>query len=415
LSRRRVVVTGLGIVSPVGSTVETAWANITAGRSGIAPITRFDVSRFSTRFGGAVAGFDIDEYLPPKDARKMDAFMHYGFAAACQAISDAGIEITTANAHRVGVAVGAGIGGIETIERSFRSYLENEEAPRKISPFFIPGSIINMVSGHVSIRFGMTGPNLSLVTACTTATHSIGIAARCIQYGDADVMVAGGAEMATTALGLGGFCSARALSTRNEDPAGASRPWDRDRDGFVLGDGAGCVVLEEYEHARARGARIYGELAGFGMSADAHHITAPPEDGEGARQCMVNALRDGGIEPGEVDYINAHGTSTPLGDRGETLAIKRAFGDHARKLAVSSTKSMTGHLLGAAGGVEAVFSLLAMRDGILPPTINYETPDPDCDLDYVPNVAREAPVRVALSNSFGFGGTNGSLLFRALD
>jgi 3-oxoacyl-[acyl-carrier-protein] synthase II len=415
LSRRRVVVTGLGIVSPVGSTVETAWASIVAGRSGIAPITRFDVSRFSTRFGGAVAGFDVDEYLPPKDARKMDAFMHYGFAASCQAISDAGIEITTANAHRVGVAVGAGIGGIETIERSFRSYLETEESPRKISPFFIPGSIINMVSGHVSIRFGMTGPNLSLVTACTTATHSIGIAARCIQYGDADVMVAGGAEMATTALGLGGFCSARALSTRNEDPAGASRPWDLDRDGFVLGDGAGCVVLEEYEHARARGANIYGELVGFGMSADAHHITAPPEDGEGARQCMVNALRDAGIEPGEVDYVNAHGTSTPLGDRGETLAIKRAFGDHARSLAVSSTKSMTGHLLGAAGGVEAVFSLLAMRDGILPPTINYETPDPDCDLDYVPNAARDAPVRVALSNSFGFGGTNGSLLFRALD
>jgi 3-oxoacyl-[acyl-carrier-protein] synthase II len=395
--------------------VDVAWANILAGRGGIAPITRFDASRFSTRFGGAVAGFDVDEYLPPKDARKMDAFMHYGFAASSQALRDSGIEVTPQNAHRIGVAVGAGIGGIETIERSFRGYLEADESPRKISPFFIPGSIINMISGHVSIHFGLTGPNLSLVTACTTATHSIGIAARTIQYGDADVMVAGGAEMATTPLGLGGFCSARALSTRNDDPARASRPWDRDRDGFVLGDGAGCVVVEEYEHARARGARIYAELIGFGMSADAHHITAPPEDGEGARQCMLNALRDGGISPAEVDYINAHGTSTPLGDKGETLAIKRAFGDHAGKLPVSSTKSMTGHLLGAAGGVEAIFCVLALRDGALPPTINYETPDPECDLDYVPNEARQARIRIALSNSFGFGGTNGSLLFRALD
>lgn len=415
MTRRRVVVTGLGLVSPVGSTAASAWANIVAGRSGIAPITRFDVSRFSTRFGGAVADFDVEQYLSSKDARKMDAFMHYGFAASRQAVEDAGIEVTPQNAHRMGVAVGAGIGGIETIERSFRAYLDAEESPRKISPFFIPGSIINMISGHVSIHYGMTGPNLSLVTACTTATHCIGIAGRTIQYGDADVMVAGGAEMATTALGLGGFCSARALSQRNDEPARASRPWDRDRDGFVLGDGAGCVVLEEYEHARARGASIYGELAGFGMSADAHHITAPPEDGEGARQCMLNALRDAGVNPDEVDYINAHGTSTPLGDKGETFAIKRAFGDHARKVAVSSTKSMTGHLLGAAGGVEAVFSLLAMRDGVLPPTINYETPDPDCDLDYVPNEARRAKVRLALSNSFGFGGTNGSLLFRALD
>ena len=414
MTRRRVVVTGLGIVSPVGSTVDSAWSSIVAGRSGIAPITRFDVSRFTTRFGGAVADFDLDAYLPPKDARKMDAFMHYGYAASRQAIEDSGIEVTGANAHRIGVAVGAGIGGIETIERSFRHYLESEESPRKISPFFIPGSIINMISGHVSIQYGMTGPNLSLVTACTTATHSIGVAARTIQYGDADVMVAGGAEMATTALGLGGFCAARALSTRNDDPAGASRPWDRDRDGFVLGEGAGCVVLEELEHARARGATIYGELIGFGMSGDAHHITAPPEDGEGARQCMANALRDGGVNPDEVDYINAHGTSTPLGDKGETLAIKRAFGDHARRLAVSSTKSMTGHLLGAAGGVEAVFTLLAMRDGVLPPTINLEHPDPECDLDYVPNEARPARIRVALSNSFGFGGTNGSLLFRTL-
>jgi 3-oxoacyl-[acyl-carrier-protein] synthase II len=415
LTKRRVVVTGLGIVSPVGSTVQAAWQNIVAGNSGIAPITRFDVSRFSTRFGGAVTGFVIDDYISPKDARKMDAFMHYGIAAARQSVEDSGIEVTPANAHRVGVAIGAGIGGIETIERSFRTYLEAGESARKISPFFIPGSIINMISGHVSISYGMTGPNLSLVTACTTATHCIGIAARTIQYGDADVMVAGGAEMATTALGLGGFCSARALSGRNDDPQGASRPWDRDRDGFVLGDGAGCVVLEEYEHARARGATIYGELIGFGMSADAHHITAPPENGEGARQCMVNALRDAGINPAEVDYINAHGTSTPLGDRAETLAVKRAFGDHAHAVAVSSTKSMTGHLLGAAGGVEAVFCLLAMRDGVLPPTINYHTPDPDCDLDYVPNEARPARIRVALSNSFGFGGTNGSLLFRALD
>jgi 3-oxoacyl-[acyl-carrier-protein] synthase II len=415
LTRRRVVVTGLGIVSPVGSTIADAWRNIVAGQGGIGPITRFDVSRFTTRFGGGVAGFEIDDYLSPKDARKIDAFMHYGIAASRQAIEDSGITVTPDTAHRCGVIVGAGIGGIETIERNFRLYLDADESPRKISPFFIPGSIINMISGHVSINHGMTGPNLSLVTACTTATHSIGIAARCIQYGDADVMVAGGAEMATTPLGLGGFCAARALSTRNDEPARASRPWDRDRDGFVLGDGAGCLVLEEYEHARARGASIYGELAGFGMSADAHHITAPPEDGAGARQCMVNALRDAGVNPDEVDYINAHGTSTPLGDKAETLAIKHTFGAHARELAVSSTKSMTGHLLGAAGGIEAIFCLLAMRDGVLPPTINYDTPDPECDLDYVPNEARPARVRIALSNSFGFGGTNGSLLFRALD
>jgi len=409
------VITGLGIVSPVGSTVDEAWANILAGRSGIGPITRFDASRFPTRFGGAVAGFDVDAYLAPKDARKMDTFMHYGIAASRQAIEDSGIEVSEANAHRIGVAVGAGIGGIETIERNFRSYLEAGESPRKISPFFIPGSIINMISGHVSIQYGLTGPNLSLVTACTTATHSIGVAARCIQYGDADLMIAGGAEMATTPLGLGGFCSARALSTRNETPEQASRPWDRDRDGFVLGDGAGCVVLEEYEHAKRRGAAIYGELVGFGMSADAHHITAPPEGGEGARQCMLNALRDAGVDPAEVDYVNAHGTSTPLGDKAETQALKEAFGPAAYDVAVSSTKSMTGHLLGAAGGVEAVFCLLAMRDGILPPTINLDHPGPECDLDYVPNEARRASVRIALSNSFGFGGTNGSLLFRALD
>jgi 3-oxoacyl-[acyl-carrier-protein] synthase II len=345
----------------------------------------------------------------------MDPFMHYGFAASRQAVEDSGIEVTDANAHRVGVAIGSGIGGLDTIERNYDAYLGGDRSPRKISPFFVPGSIINMVSGHVSITYGMTGPNLSIVTACTTATHCIGVAARTIQYGDADVMVAGGAEMATTPLAVGGFCSARALSTRNEDPERASRPWDRDRDGFVLGDGAGCVVLEEYEHARARGARIYAEVGGFGMSADAHHMTAPPEDGAGARQCMENALRDAGVAPEDVDYVNAHGTSTPLGDKAETVAIKRAFGTRSATLPVSSTKSMTGHLLGAAGGVEAIFCILAMRDGVLPPTINYENPDPECDLDYVPNTAREARVRVAVSNSFGFGGTNGTLLFRALD
>ena len=415
MTRRRVVVTGLGIVSPVGSTVASAWESIVQGRGGIGPITRFDVSRFTTRIGGSVAGFDIDRYLSPKDARKMDAFIHYGIASASQAIEDAGLEVTEANAHRMGVAMGAGIGGIETIERNYRAYLEAGEAPRKISPFFVPGSIINMIAGNVSIANGMTGPNLSLVTACTTATHNIGIAARCIQYGDADVMVAGGAEMATTPLSLGGFCAARALSTRNDEPARASRPWDADRDGFVLGDGAGCLILEEYEHARARGAQIYAELAGFGMSADAHHITAPPESGAGAQQCMSNAIRDAGVAPEQVDYVNAHGTSTPLGDKAETTAIKLAFGAHARRLAVSSTKSMTGHLLGAAGGVEAIFCILAIRDGVLPPTINYDTPDPECDLDYVPNTARQANVRLALSNSFGFGGTNGTLLFSKLD
>jgi 3-oxoacyl-[acyl-carrier-protein] synthase II len=414
LTRRRVVVTGLGIVSPVGSTVPSAWESILEGRGGIGPITRFDVSRFTTRIGGSVAGFDIDRYLSPKDARKMDAFIHYGIASASQAIEDAGLEVTEANAHRMGVAMGAGIGGIETIERNYRAYLEAGEAPRKISPFFVPGSIINMISGHVSIRYGITGPNLALVTACTTGTHSIGIAARTISYGDADIMVAGGAEMATTPLALGGFCSARALSTRNDDPEAASRPWDRERDGFVLSDGAGCIVLEEYEHARARGAEIYAELAGFGMSGDAHHITAPPETGEGARLCMVNALDDAGIAPGDVTYINAHGTSTDVGDKAETVAIKRAFGDHAARLMVSSTKSMTGHLLGAAGGVEAIFCVLAIRDGVAPPTINYEFPDPECDLDYVPNDARKTPIDVALSNSFGFGGTNGTLVFRAL-
>jgi 3-oxoacyl-[acyl-carrier-protein] synthase II len=405
------VVTGLGIVSPVGSTVASAWEAICAGRSGIGPITRFDVSAFATRFGGAVDGFQIEEYLTPKEARKMDPFMHYGFGAAVQAIKDANLEVTEANAQRVGVVMGAGIGGLDTIEETYAKYLETN-SPRKISPFFIPGSIINMVSGHVSIRYGMQGPNLAVVTACTTSTHAIGLAARTIQHGDADVMVAGGAEMATTHLGLGGFCAVKALSERNDDPARASRPFDRDRDGFVLGDGAGAMILEELEHARKRGAHIYAELTGFGMSGDAYHMTAPQESGEGARLAMANALHDAQTRPDQVDYVNAHATSTPLGDKAETLAIKRALGDHAKKTAVSSTKSMTGHLLGAAGGVEAIFCVLAIRDQIAPPTINYENADPECDLDYVPNKARPMRIDVTLSNSFGFGGTNGTLVFR---
>ena len=415
MSRRRVVVTGLGIVSPVGSKIDQAWANIVAGRSGIGPITRFDVSRFSTRIGGAVLDFDRERYLSDKDARKMDEFMHFGVGACVDAIEDSGVEVDESNSARVGVVFGSGIGGIETIEVSLEKYIDGGRSPRRISPFFIPSSIINMVSGYVSIAYGMRGPNLGVVTACTTGTHSIGLAARSIAYGDADVMVAGGSEMATSTLGLGGFCSAKALSTRNDDPEGASRPWDRDRDGFVLGDGAGAMVVEEYEHARARGANIYAEVIGFGMSGDAHHITAPLESGEGARLCMVNAMNDAGVNPEDVDYVNAHGTSTPLGDKAESLAIKRAFGDSVHDLAISSTKSMTGHLLGAAGAVEAIFSVLAIRDGVAPPTINYETPDPDCDLDYVPNTAREMPIRIALTNSFGFGGTNGTLVFRAPD
>jgi 3-oxoacyl-[acyl-carrier-protein] synthase II len=414
LSKRRVVITGLGIVSPVGSTVETAWKSVLEGRSGIAPITRFEVSAFPVRFGGAVAGFDAQTYLPAKDLRKMDPFMQYGYAAAADAIKDSGIQISDANAHRIGVAMGAGIGGLDTIEENYQKYIETR-SPRKISPFFVPGSIINMISGHISIQFKLTGPNIATVTACTTSTHAIGLAMRLIQYGDADAMVAGAGEMATTPLGLGSFCQARALSTRNDDPARASRPWDRDRDGFVLSDGAGAVMLEEYEHAKARGARIYAEIVGFGMSGDAHHITAPAEDGEGARLAMANALRDARLDPSEVQYVNAHATSTELGDRAETVAMKRCFGDHASKLAVSSTKSMTGHLLGAAGAVEAIFSILAIRDQVAPPTTNLDNPGEGCDLDYVPNVARNMPVRVALSNSFGFGGTNGSLIFRALD
>ena len=414
MAKRRVVVTGLGIVSPVGSQVEQAWQNIVAGRSGIGPLTRFDCSAYPTRFAGDVQGFVSDDYIEPKEARRMDLFVQYGVAAATQAFRDSGLVVTEANAPRLGVAMGAGIGGLETIQINHQKLID-ANGPRKVSPFFVPASIINMISGHVSIRYGLRGPNLALVTACTTSTHSIGIGARTIQYGDADVMITGGAEMALNPLGVAGFCQARALSERNDDPQAASRPWDRDRDGFVMADGAGSLVLEEYEHAKTRGATIYAELVGFGMSGDAHHVTAPPEDGEGARLAMTNALNDAGINPPELDYINAHGTSTPLGDIAETIAIKRALGAaDAARVAVSSTKSMTGHLLGAAGGVEAIFTVLALRDQVAPPTINLDHPDPQCDLDYVPKVARQMKIDVALSNSFGFGGTNGSLVFRRL-
>ncbi len=413
MTKRRVVITGLGIVSPLGSTVADAWNGICNGRSGIRAITRLDTSAFPCRIGGEVVGFNAEDYMPAKDVRRFDPFVSYGIAAAIQAVQESGIEVTEANAPRIGIVMGAGIGGLHTIEDTTEKWLESR-TPRKISPFFIPGSIINATAGQVSIHFGLRGPNLAIVTACTTSTHAIGIAARTIQYGDAEVMIAGGAEMAFTPLGLGSFGQAKALSLRNDEPERASRPWDRDRDGFVMSEGGGAVVLEEYEHARARGAQIYAEFAGFGMSGDAHHITAPPEDGEGARLAMANAIRDAGVAPAEIQYINAHATSTELGDRAETIAIKRAFGAAARQVAVSSTKSMTGHLLGAAGVVEAIFSILAIRDGILPPTINLENPDPECDLDYVPGSARRAPVQMALSNSFGFGGTNGSLVFRAL-
>lgn len=414
MSKRRVVITGLGIISPLGCTVEDAWRNILAGNSGIGPIKTFDVSAFPVRFHGPVNGFEAEQYLPAKELRRMDPFMHYGFAAAADAIKDSGIQITPENSARIGVAMGAGIGGLHTIEENYEKYLETR-TPKKISPFFVPGSIINMISGHVSIQFKLTGPNIATVTACTTSTHSIGLAARLIQYGDADVMIAGAGEMATTPLGLGSFCQARALSTRNDDPQAASRPWDRDRDGFVLSDGAGALQLEEYEYAKARGARIYAELVGFGMSSDAHHITAPPENGEGARLAMCNALNDAHLNPSDVQYVNAHATSTELGDLAETLAMKRCFGEHASRLAISSTKSMTGHLLGAAGAVEAIFSVLALRDQVAPPTINLDNPGEGCDLDYVPKTARNMPINVALSNSFGFGGTNGSLIFRKLD
>ena len=412
MSQRRVVVTGLGIISPVGLSIAEAWDNITAGRSGVRPITSFDVSEFSVRFGGTIEGFDVSNYVPKKDARKMDIFLHYGVAAGIQAIRDAGLVVTEKNAERIGVSIGSGIGGLLGIEKNYDAYKKG--GPRRISPFFAPASIINMISGNLSIMYGLKGPNIAMVTACTTGTHSIGEAARIIAYGDADVMLAGGAEMASTPTGLGGFAAARALSTRNDDPQTASRPWDRDRDGFVLGDGAGVMVLEEYESAKARGANIYAEVAGYGMSGDAYHMTLPSENGEGAARCMRNALRDGGLNPDRVDYVNAHGTSTPAGDAAEVLAIKTALGDHAYQAAVSSTKSMTGHLLGAAGGVEAIFTVLAIRDQIAPPTINQFAPDPDCDLDFVPNEARSMKIDVAMSNSFGFGGTNGSIVFTKL-
>ena len=407
--QRRVVITGLGCVSPIGNTVAAAWDALIAGTSGIATITRFDASAFSTRFAGEVKGFQIDEYIPAKEARHMDTFIHYGMAAGMQAMRDSGIEVTEANADRIGVIVGSGIGGLPLIEDT-HAELTNR-GPRRISPFFVPASIINMISGHLSIKYGLRGPNLAIVTACTTGLHCIGAAGRMIEYGDADVMIAGGAESTISPLGLGGFASARALSSRNDDPATASRPWDRDRDGFVLGEGAGVMVLEEYEHAKARGAHIYAELLGFGMSADAHHMTAPLEDGDGARRCMISAMNNAGVNADQVNYVNAHGTSTPLGDVAETIAIKRALGDHAKEIVVNSTKSMTGHLLGGAGGLESVFTVLAVNRQISPPTINIFNQDPDCDLDYCANVAREMPINIAVKNSFGFGGTNGTLIF----
>ena len=412
MSKRRVVVTGLGAVTPLGLDVKTSWEGILAGKSGIATFTHMDASKFAVHFGGAVKGFDSAAVVGVKDAKKMDTFIHYGIAAAAEAIADSGLQVTDANAERIGVSIGSGIGGLGTIERNYDAYKEG--GPRKISPFLIPAAIINMISGHVSIRYGMKGPNYAIVTACATATHSIGDAARMIEYGDADVMLAGGAEMATTALGVGGFAAARALSTRNDDPQTASRPWDKDRDGFVLSDGAGVVVLEDYEFAKQRGARIYAELIGFGMSGDAYHMTSPSEGGEGAKRCMQNAMRNAKLNPEQVSYINAHGTSTPLGDLAEVFAVKGAFGNHATKVAMSSTKSMTGHLLGAAGGIEAVFSILAIRDQVAPPTINIFNQDPQCDLDLVPGTARSMKIDVAMSNSFGFGGTNGTLVFSKL-
>jgi len=414
VSKRRVVVTGLGIVSPVGSTIEKAWKSITEGVSGIAkiPAELFDSSDFSVQIAGNVKDFEVEKYISKKDQRKMDPFIHYGIGAATDALNDSGIIVTDKNAPRFGAIIGSGIGGIGTIEKNTQLYLE--KGPRKISPFFVPSAIVNMVAGNVSIMLGLKGHNMSPVSACATATHSIGDAARMISYGDADIMLGGGAEMCSTPLGIGGFAAMRALSTRNDDPEAASRPWDKDRDGFVLGDGAGVLVLEEYEAAKARGAEIYCELVGFGMSSDAYHMTSPSTDGEGAARCINHALADAGLNPEDIDYVNAHGTSTPAGDVAETVAIKRALGDHAYNVAVSSTKSMTGHLLGAAGGIEAVFSVLAIRDQILPPTINIDNQDPDCDLDYVANTARDAKIEVAMSNSFGFGGTNGTLIFKKI-
>jgi 3-oxoacyl-[acyl-carrier-protein] synthase II len=410
LALRKVVITGLGIVSPVGNTVEEAWRNILAGVSGIDRITRFDASAFPARIAGEVKNFDVTQYLPARDARHMDTFIHYGMAAGIQAIRDAGLEAHPADAERIGVSIGSGIGGLPMIEATRDEFVAT--GVRRISPFFVPGSIINMIAGNLSILYGYKGPNIAMVSACSTGTHSIGDAGRLIEYGDADVMIAGGAECTVSPLGLGGFCAARALSKRNDDPRTASRPWDKDRDGFVLSEGAGVVVLEEYERARARGARIYCELAGFGMSGDAYHMTLPCADGEGAARCMNNALKNARVDPGEVRYLNAHGTSTPAGDIAETVAVKRAFGEHAKKLVVNSTKSMTGHLLGAAGGVEAVFSALAVHHQISPPTINVFNQDEACDLDYCANEARRMEIGVAISNSFGFGGTNATAVFR---
>jgi 3-oxoacyl-[acyl-carrier-protein] synthase II len=409
MSKRRVVVTGLGAISPVGNTLDTTWANILAGKSGIGTITKFDATAFPSQIAGEVKDFDVSEYLSAKEARRMDTFIHYGLAAGVQAMRDSGLEVTDANRERIGVNIGSGIGGLPMIEETHGVYIETG-GPRKISPFFIPGTIINMISGNLSILLGLKGPNLGVVTACTTGLHAIGISARTIAYGDADVMVCGGAEATVSPLAVGGFSAAKALSTRNDDPATASRPWDVGRDGFVLGEGAGVLVLEEYEHAKARGARIYAELAGFGMSGDAYHMTAP--DTDGPKRSMLNALRDAGVNPDQVQYVNAHGTSTPLGDKNETNAIKLAFGDAARKLVVNSTKSMTGHLLGGAGGLESVLTTLAVYHQVSPPTINLFDQDPECDLDYCANQARPMPIEYALKNNFGFGGTNGSLVFR---
>ena len=406
---RRVVVTGLGCISPIGNTIAEAWESALAGKSGIGNITRFDATSFSTRFAGEVKNFNVEDYLPGKEGRHMDTFIHFGMAAGIQALQDSGIEVTEQNADRIGVMVGSGIGGLPLIEATKEEY--DSRGPRRISPFFVPASIINMISGDLSIKFGLRGPNMAIVTACTTGLHCIGAAARLIEYGDADVMIAGGAESTVSPLGLGGFASARALSSRNDDPATASRPWDRDRDGFVLGEGAGVMVLEEYEHAKARGAKIYAEVVGFGMSADANHITAPLEDGSGASRCMVSAMNYAGINPDQVHYVNAHGTSTPVGDVAEVKGIKRTFGDHAGKLVVNSTKSMTGHLLGGAGGLESVFTVLAIHNQVSPPTINIFNQDPECDLDFCANTARDMKIDYAVKNSFGFGGTNGTLVF----
>lgn len=410
MSKRRVVVTGLGLVTPVGNTVDTTWKALLSGKSGIAPITKFDASEFTTRFSGSVKDFDVEQYLTKKDARKMDLFIQYGMAAGIQAIKDSGLDMIKENPGRVGTAIGAGMGGMWLIEQNHSALVNG--GPRKVSPFFVPSTIINMISGHLSIMFGMKGPNFAVTTACTTGVHNIGFAARTIAYGDADVMVAGGAEDVTSPLGVAGFGAAKALSTRNDDPTAASRPWDKDRDGFVIGDGAGVMVMEEYEHAKARGATIYGELVGFGMSGDAFHMTSPPSDGAGAAAAMVNAINDAKLSLEQIGYINAHGTSTPAGDKAEAAAVKSVFGDHAYKVLVSSTKSMTGHLLGAAGAVEAIFTLLALRDQAVPPTINLDNPDEGCDLDFVAHTARDVKMDYALCNSFGFGGTNGSLLFK---